>query len=164
MLQKKSKSTPKKNIKILTPKIHHLNLEPYLPLHLPFNLPPTISIDPGPSNSALISTKPPIALQFINDTNSYNLSTTLKYLLHTHPYSLILIENFTLYSPRKHATNCLFSIGYLTAIADFFNIPYKLINKPKKNHSPIQLPPKLQHISDALNLLFYYLSRSNLIK
>jgi hypothetical protein len=153
MPQKKQNST---NIKTLIPKpkIIHFNIKPYLPP----NPPPIISIDPGPSNSALISTQPPIALQFINDTNFQLLSSTLKNLLHTHNYSLVLIENFNLYSPRKHASDCLISIGYLTAITDAYSIPHKLISKPKKNYSPTQLPHKLQHIQDALNLLYYYLS------
>jgi hypothetical protein len=153
MPQKTQNST---KIKTLIPKITYLNIKPYLPP----NSPPIISIDPGPSNSALISTQPPLALQFINDTNSHLLSSTLKNLLHTHNYSLILIENFHLYSPRKHAPDCLISIGYLTAIADLSQIPYKLINKPKKPYSPHQLPTKLQHIQDALNLLYYYLHSS----
>jgi hypothetical protein len=139
-------------------KITYLNLKPYLPP----NLPPIISIDPGPSNSALISTQPPLALQFTNDLNSKYLASTLKNLLHTHHYSLILIENFYLYSPRKHAINCLISIGYLIAITDLYSTPHKLIPKPKKNYSPIQLPPKLIHIQDALNLLFYYLSTNQI--
>jgi hypothetical protein len=154
MPQKNSTSTHSKTpSKTLIPKISYLNLKPYLPP----NLPPIISIDPGPSNSALISTQPPIALQFNNDTNTHLLASTLKKLLHTHSYSLILIENFFLYSPRKSATNCLTSIGYLIAIADLFSTPYKLIPKPKKIYSPIKLPPKLNHIQDALNLLFYFL-------
>jgi hypothetical protein len=156
MTQKKQKST---HIKTLIPKIIHFNIKP----HLPPNLPPIISIDPGPTNSALISTQPPTALQFINDSNAQSLFLTLKNLLHTHSYSIILIENFHLYSPRKFATDCLVSIGYLIAIANIYNTPYKLITKPKKNYSPIQLPPKLNHIQDALNLLFYFLS-SNTIK
>jgi hypothetical protein len=156
MPQKKSNST---KTKTLIPKIIHFNIKPYLPT----NLPPIISIDPGPSNSALISTQPPTALQFNNDTNSQLLSSTLKNLLHTHTYSLILIENFHLYSPRKHASDCLLSIGYLIAIANAFSTPYKLINKPKKIYSPTQLPPKLIHIQDALNLLLYFIS-SNTIK
>jgi len=151
MPQKKKKTT---RIKTLIPKIIHFDIKPYLPS----NLPPIISIDPGPTNSALISTQPPLALQFLYDTNSQLLSSTLKNLLHTHNYSLIIIENFNLYSPRKHATDCLISIGYLTAIADTYQIPYKLINKPKKSYSPTQLPPKLIHIYDALNLLYYYLT------
>jgi hypothetical protein len=153
MPQKKQTST---NIKTLIPKpkIIYFNIKPYLPT----NSPPIISIDPGPTNSALISTQPPLALQFTNDTNSQLLSSTLKNLLLTHNYSLILIENFNLYSPRKHASDCLISIGYLSAIADFFQIPYKLISKPKKTYSPTQLPPKLIHIYDALNLLYYYLT------
>jgi hypothetical protein len=155
MLQKKQPSTPNPTpSKTLIPKITHLNLKPYLPT----NLPPIISIDPGPSNSALISTHPPIALQFTNDTNSQLLTSTLKNLLHTHHYSLILIENFNLYSPRKHASDCLICLGYLIAIATSYNTPYKLINKPRKTYSPIPLPPKLNHIHDALNLLFYFLS------
>jgi hypothetical protein len=154
MPQKNQPSTPKPTLKTLIPKTTHLNLKP----HLPTNLPPIISIDPGPSNSALASTHPPIALQFTNDINSHLLTSTLKNLLHTHPCSLILIENFNLYSPRKHASDCLISIGYLIAIANSYSTPYKLINKPRKNYSPIQLPPKLQHIYDALNLLFYFLS------
>jgi hypothetical protein len=151
MAQKNKKTT---NIKTLIPKIIHFDIKPYLPP----NSPPIISIDPGPTNSALISTNPPLALQFTNDTNSQLLSSTLKNLLHTHNYSLIIIENFNLYSPRKHASNCLISIGYLTAITDAYSTPYKLINKPKKNYSPTQLPPKLIHIYDALNLLYYYLT------
>jgi hypothetical protein len=156
MPQKKANSI---STKILIPKITYLNLSP----HLPSNLPPIISIDPGPTNSALVSTKPPIALQFKNDTNTKFLASTLKNLLHTHSYSLILIENFYLYSPRKHATDCLISIGYLTAIADYYSTLYKLVPKPRKNYSPIQLTTKLNHIQDALNLLFYFIS-SNTIK
>jgi len=151
MPQKNKKTT---HIKTLIPKIIHFDIKPYLPP----NSPPIISIDPGPTNSAIISTQPPLALQFLNDTNSQLLSSTLKKLLHTHNYSLIIIENFNLYSPRKHASDCLISIGYLIAIADTYSTPYKLINKPKKNYSPTQLPPKLQHIYDALNLLYYYLT------
>jgi hypothetical protein len=153
MPQKNKKTTQSKTL-IPQTKIIYLNIKPYLPL----NPPPIISIDPGPTNSALISTQPPIALQFINDTNSQSLSSTLKNLLHTHTYSLILIENFHLYSPRKHATDCLISIGYLTAITNLYNTPHLLINKPRKNYSPTQLPHKLQHIQDALNLLYYFLS------
>jgi hypothetical protein len=159
MQQKNKPSTPKPTpnptpSKTLIPKITHLNLKPYLPP----NLPPIISIDPGPTNSALVSTQPPIALQFTNDTNSQLLTSTLKNLLHTHNYSLILIENFNLYSPRKHASDCLICLGYLIATANAYSTPYKLINKPRKNYSPIQLPHKLNHIHDALNLLFYFLS------
>jgi len=153
MTQKNKKTTRKKTL-IPKPKIIYFNIKPYIPP----DAPPLISIDPGPTNSALISTHPPLALQFLNDTNSQLLSSTLKKLLHTHSYSLILIENFNLYSPRKHASDCLISIGYLTAIADTHSIPHKLINKPKKNYSPTQLPPNLPHIYDAINLLFYYIS------
>jgi hypothetical protein len=153
MLHKNKSSTPKP-----IPKITHLNLKPYLPP----NLPPIISIDPGPSNSALISTNPPTALQFTNDTNSQLLISTLKNLLHTHHYSLILIENFNLYAPRRYASDCLISIGYLIATANAYSTPYKLINKPRKTYSPIPLPPELKHIHDALNLLFYFLSSNPL--
>jgi hypothetical protein len=119
---------------------------------IPPNWPAIISIDPGSTNSAIVSTKPPLALQIVNDTNGKNLIENLKILLSKHEYSKVLIENFHFYKPRKHAEKTLIIIGYLQALCDFYGIPWKLVNKPKKKYCPEEWV-KEEHIYDAINLL-----------
>jgi hypothetical protein len=119
---------------------------------IPPNWPAIISIDSGSTNSAIVSTKPALGIQIINDTDGKNLIEHLKLLLSKYQYSQILIENFHFYKPRKYAEKTLIVIGYLQALCDFYGIPWKLINKPKKKYCPEEWV-KEEHIYDAINLL-----------
>ena len=119
---------------------------------IPSYWPAVISIDPGSTNSAIVSTKPALGLQIENDTEGRNLIENLKILLSRHEYSEVLIENFHFYKPRKYAEKTLIIIGYLQALCDFFGIPWKLVNKPKRKYCP-ESWVKEEHIYDAVNLL-----------
>jgi len=119
---------------------------------IPSHWPAIISIDPGSTNSAIVSTNPALGIQIINDTDGKNLIEHLKLLLSKYQYSQILIENFHFYKPRKHAEKTLIVIGYLQALCDFYGIPWKLVNKPKKKYCPEEWV-KEEHIYDAINLL-----------
>jgi len=122
----------------------------------PNNLPPILSIDPGATNSAIASTNPPLATQILNDQNGKQLINTLQFILSTHKFQIILIENFNFYAPRKYAVTTPITIGKILMLAELFNLPTELINKPKTLLAPQM---KFPHITDALNLIFHYFKK-----